>query len=263
MLGSLAAFPPGLRFLAERCSASRTFIPPFRISRAAASGSGAPIKVRAWPAVSFPSRTIALTAFGRLSRRMVLATWRPALADIAGHLLLGVGRSGPSTPDRRSPLRSALRSARWTFSMMASSSASPSPSSRTITGTSCSLASWAARQRRSPATISKAWVAGDRPHQDRLQDALLLHRGARSFRSSSAKRLRGWKRLGLRNAVGTLRGARSRASPRVGTASSPIRADRPRPKSARTQFFCQAFGLRAHAAARIRSRWMSSPASLI
>jgi len=49
---------------------------------------------------------------------------------------------------------SGLRSSRWIFSISAMAMTVRSSSSRTTTGTWARPASWAARQRRSPATIS-------------------------------------------------------------------------------------------------------------
>ena len=56
------------------------------------------------------------------------------------------------------------------------SSASLSSTSRMTTGTSCSPARCAARQRRSPAMISKMLGSLARPHQQRLHHALFLDR---------------------------------------------------------------------------------------
>ena len=131
----------------------------------------------------------------------------------------GCGRSGRSAPDRRPPPRCALRSARWTFSMMAISSASASAISRTTTGTSCSLAICAARQRRSPATISIG-VGLPRRAAPGWADSMPFSRidAARSASASSAKVLRGWKRFGLQE--------RDRQGARVFRHGSPRRGAR-------------------------------------
>ena len=81
--------------------------------------------------------------------------------------------------------------------MMAISSASASAISRTTTGTSCSLASWAARQRRSPATISKHWHR--RMGRTRIGCSMPFSftELARSLRSSSANCLARLEAVGL------------------------------------------------------------------
>ena len=68
-----------------------------------------------------------------------------------------------------------LRSVRCTFSTMAISSTSTSLSSRTTAGIVCRPARCAARQRRSPATISNLPPC-NRAHQDRLQHAVRADR---------------------------------------------------------------------------------------
>ena len=82
-----------------------------------------------------------------------------AFADDLGEVVLGVLELVDRATGSRRASSSALRSARCTFSMIASSSASRSLTSRTTTGTSCRPARCAARQRRSPAMISKVPAA--------------------------------------------------------------------------------------------------------
>ena len=124
----------------------------------------------------------------------------------------------------------ALRSARWTFSRIANSSAPGRRPRRTTTGTSSSPARWAARQRRSPAMISKVpgtspigrttigWMMPRWPMETRVPTA--------PSRRSCRRGLRG---LARRNSTGTLRCSSALAAARPASSKSPISAASPRP----------------------------------
>ena len=184
---------------------------------------------------------------------------------------------------------------RCTFSMMASSSASPSVTSRTTIGTSCSLARCAARQRRSPAMISNALALPfGRPHHDRLDDAALADRARQLVELVVGKILARVFRIGpdVLDRHLALRLARRCCAPSprslagASTPTSPISAARPRPSrdglsamtaaprfTSRSRSGCCAlteplstrtrryFRIRQPAAANSRSRWMISVAS--
>ncbi len=116
--------------------------------------------------------------------------------------------------------------------MIASSRTSLSESSRTMIGTLWTPALWAARQRRSPATISNALrVLGMRADDDRLDKT--PWRGSNRPAppsSASAKSLRGLNRPLRRCSIG-----HSRCSPSCGArgwlcGTSPIRDASPRPR---------------------------------
>ena len=75
---------------------------------------------------------------------------------------------------------------------MASSSACPSDRSRITTGTSCSPAVWAARQRRSPATISYDPVSPTGRTRMGCNTPFSRIEAVSSASASSSKRWRGW-----------------------------------------------------------------------
>src|SRR3954447_5349642 len=123
----------------------------------------------------------------------------------------------------------ALRSARCTFSRIAYSSEVRSSTSTITTGTSCTPTIWAARQRRSPATIS---YPSGRSGSGRTTIGWTMPRSrieaASPPRSPSANFLRGLRGFGRRNSTGTLRAPRARSTT-AASSTSPIRAARPRP----------------------------------
>ena len=106
--------------------------------------------------------------------------------------------------------------------------------------------------------------AGDRPHQDRLQNALLLHRLGEVVQILFARNVcaagSGWasetRSAWCARAAARFAARRHRLfADQSGQAAAQVRAD---------AFLLPKFSrLRAHAAARIRSRWISSPASLM
>ncbi|MNR09345.1 hypothetical protein D3C85_1255420 [compost metagenome] len=126
----------------------------------------------------------------------------------------------PTTPARASWVRpkreisepyamassTGFRSARWTFSMMATSITSTSSMGRSMIGTLRRRAAWAARQRRSPAMIchipsSPGWA------RTRMGCSTPLSRieAVSSSRFSALNCLRGWSGLGFRLSIGTAR----------------------------------------------------------
>ena len=115
---------------------------------------------------------------------------------------------------------------------MAISSASSSLASTTTTGTSCRPARCAARQRRSPATISKLSAA---PGTARTMIGWMMPRSRTDPTSSSSsvsgKTLRGLRGFGRKNSIGTRRGLRgaARSTVAVSAPTSPMSAARPRP----------------------------------
>ena len=128
-----------------------------------------------------------------------------------------------------------LRSARWIFSIIAISRTSKSENSRTTMGNSCNWASWEARHRRSPATISYSPVFSGCARTtsgwiipfERIDPA-------RSFNSSTSKCRRGWSGFGCTFSIGTSISLRRSellgpVSPTVCSISA-ISADRPRPR---------------------------------
>src|SRR5215475_5417839 len=118
--------------------------------------------------------------------------------------------------------------------MMAISSASLSLTSAGTIGTSWRSAICEARQRRSPAMISKrSWA----PFTGRTTIGWItpccLIEEASSLSSSSENARRGLRGLGLRNSIGTLRWLRGRSTWAASPPTSPIRLARPRPKRER------------------------------
>ena len=102
----------------------------------------------------------------------------------------------------------------------------PVATSRTTTGTRSRPASCAARQRRSPAMISKA--IADLADDDRLDDAVGRDRAAPAPRAASSSTCaRGWKSFGDRRSMSTSSavGAR-RGSRRVGNQRAQAFAER-------------------------------------
>ena len=119
--------------------------------------------------------------------------------------------------------------------MIASSSASASLTSSTTTGTSWMPARWAARQRRSPAMISKLPEA---PGAGRTAIGWMMPRSLMEAASSSSSRAancrRGLRGLGCRNSIATRRWPRERSGLLLVSAPmSPIRDARPRPSRER------------------------------
>src|SRR5215510_6496647 len=118
--------------------------------------------------------------------------------------------------------------------MIMISSASDSLTSTGTIGTSCRPASCEARQRRSPAMISKrSWA----PFTGRTTIGWItpccLMELASSLSSASEKARRGLRGLGLRNSIGTLRWLRGRSTWAASPPTSPIRLARPRPNRER------------------------------
>ena len=142
--------------------------------------------------------------------------------------------------------------------MMAISSASLSLTSTGTIGTSCRPASWEARQRRSPAMISKrSWA----PFTGRTTIGWItpccLIEAASSLSSASEKVRRGLRGLGLRNSIGTLRWLRGRSTCAASPPTSPIRLARPRPSRERVSSAIAASSLGFTSPLRIRIRLMS------
>src|ERR1700678_3213396 len=118
--------------------------------------------------------------------------------------------------------------------MIANSSASESLTSTGTIGISCRPAICEARQRRSPAMISKRSCA---PRTGRTTIGWItpccLIESASSLSSASANSFRGLRGFGLRNSIGTLRCARGRSRCAASPPTSPIRLARPRPSRER------------------------------
>src|SRR6478752_1592325 len=114
--------------------------------------------------------------------------------------------------------------------MIMISSASESLTSIGTIGTSWRLASCAARQRRSPAMISKRSCD---PFTGRTTIGWItpccLTEAASSPSSASENVRRGLRGFGFRNSIGTLRLLRGRSGCAVSPPTSPIRLARPRP----------------------------------
>src|SRR5882724_6934160 len=118
--------------------------------------------------------------------------------------------------------------------MIAISSASLSLTSTGTIGTSCNPAICEARQRRSPAMISKrSWTPRTGRTTIGWMTPCCLIDEASSPSSASEKLRRGLRGLALRNSIGTLRCARGRSTCAASPPTSPIRLARPRPSRER------------------------------
>ena len=117
---------------------------------------------------------------------------------------------------------------------MAASRVCRSDNSRITTGISCTWASWAARQRRSPATISNSLGrSGWRRTRIGWRMPLAAIDSASDCSDSAPNSRRGWKRLGCRCSVATDLAVRTVSSAAKSSLSSPNRAARPRPRLVR------------------------------
>jgi len=207
------------------------------ISRARASGSDAPSSVLAWPAVSRPSRSIALTLSGNRSRRSV---WRygcdfcrsprrgaPGIAKAVHQFVIGtrllnrIEIGALHILDDRDleclGVRHFAHHHRHIVEL-GELGCAPAPLARDDLKILC--------------------APTHRPHEDRGEHTLLLDRGRKIGRARLRQNVcAGWNGLGLRNAVGSVREDPAAASPRVGTASSPMSAESPRPSARGASFF--------------------------
>ena len=160
MLGSTAPLPdvpfsPVLAMRLAKASAARADRPDLTISRAASRCLSADrvSRGRACPISSLPSasrRCVSSPNCNRRNRLVTAGRERPTASATASWVM-------PNSSDRRANPRACsrgLRSSRCMFSINATHIAAWSSSSRTTAGISCRPASWAARQRRSPAMIS-------------------------------------------------------------------------------------------------------------
>ena len=158
-------------------SAARTVMPSRAMRRARrrrASSSGSASTARAWPSVSSPRASIQSTSSGSSSSRSRFETpassGRPARRPRRAR-----ARTRRSATRRRAPPRRA-RGSRGRRSRRARAAACRGRRPRArARAASARPASRAARQRRSPA-IELVAALGARPHDDRLQHALVADR---------------------------------------------------------------------------------------
>ena len=170
--------PPATPPACTSASASRTFRPSSTIRWASASASSRPTRARAWPAVRAGLHD-GCAPLGQLQQAQGVGDVAAALADGLGHCLLGVAEA----LDQRVVARRLFdRVEVGALDVLDDGDLEHLVVVELAhdTGTSCRPALCAARQRRSPATISYRRARRARPHQDRLQHALLADRFGRA-----------------------------------------------------------------------------------
>src|SRR4030042_3181158 len=149
-----------------------------------------------------PRSSASSMGLGSLSRRRALATVGRLLPT---RLATSSWVRSPCSMRFLYPAASStgLRSSRCRFSIRAISVFSSSVKRRTRTGTSLKPACWAARKRRSPATMRKEPGSTCSTRMGCSTPFCSMER-ARSFRPSSEKLLRGWCAPACRADIGTM-----------------------------------------------------------
>ena len=176
-------------------------------------GPGAVRSARPWPSVRRPETSMSITSSGRSRRRRRFETAtreRPTRLPTSSRV-----RPNSSTSSEQARASSTgFRSSRAMFSITAISRHSRSSWVATTAGTSSRPASWAARQRRSPAISS--YVP---PGQGRTRIGCKTPRSRTDSESASSdswsKDCRGWSGLGLIRSTGRRRSS-GRSSAAVG-----------------------------------------------